>query len=119
MMRRAVLFSLLVILPIGSAGPAPAPQGPSENAKAMVGKWEFSNADRDKICNVVFRTDPGAVGMKLEFEQGCLALFPFVKEIVGWRLGENDFLRLLNARGRSVLDFSEVESRMFEAPRPG
>lgn len=120
MVRRTVLLSLLIILPCGSAGPAPAPQpAPSESAKAMVGKWEFSNADRDKICNVVFRTDPGVIGMKLEFEQACYALFPFLKEIVGWRLADNDFLRLLNARGRSVLDFSEVESRMFEAPRPG
>ena len=120
MMRRAILLSLLIILPLGGLKSAPAPQAtPSDAAKAMVGKWEFSNADRDKICNVVFRTDPGAVGMKLEFEQGCFALFPFIKEIVGWRLGENDFLRLLNAKGKSVLDFSEVESRMFEAPRPG
>ena len=119
MMRHAVLLSFLIVLPSGSAGPAPAPAAPSEAAKAMVGKWEFSNADRDKICNIVFRTDSGAVGMKLEFEQACFGHFPFIKEIVGWRLGENDFLRLLNAKGRSVLEFSEVESRMFEAPRPG
>jgi len=120
MVRHAVLFSLLLIVSNGGAVPAPAPQQPpSEAAKAMVGKWEFSNADRDKVCNVVFRTDSGAVGMKLEFEQACYGLFPFLKEIVGWRLADNDFLRLINAKGRSVLDFSEVESRMFEAPRPG
>src|SRR5262245_35026068 len=80
MMRRAVLFSLLLILPLGGLQSAPAPRAPSDAAKAMVGKWEFSNADRDKICNLVFRTDPGTVGMKLEFEQGCYALFPFIKE---------------------------------------
>ena len=119
MVRHAVLLSLLLILPAGSAGPAPAPAAPSEAAKAMVGKWEFSNADRDKICNIVFRNDPGTVGMKLEFDQTCFGFFPFIKEIVGWRLNDNDFLRLLNAKGKSVLEFSEVESRMFEAPRPG
>jgi hypothetical protein len=118
MVRRAVLLSLLLLLQSGGAVPAPAPT-PSEAAKAMAGKWEFSNADRDKVCTIVFRTDPGSMGMKLEFEQACYGLFPFVKEIVGWRLNENDFLRLMNAKGRSVLDFSEVESRMFEAPRPG
>lgn len=85
----------------------------------MVGKWEFSNADRDKLCTITFKTDTNAVGMKLEFDQACTSIFPFVKEIMGWRLAENDFLRLLNAKGRSVLEFSEVESRMFEAPRPG
>jgi hypothetical protein len=119
MVRRAVLLSLFLIFPAGNAGPAPAPAAPSEAAKAMVGKWEFSNADRDKICNLVFRNDPGATGMKLEFDQACVGFFPFIKEIVGWRLNENDFLRLLNSKGKSVLEFSEVESRMFEAPRPG
>ncbi len=124
MMRRSILLFILVALPLGSASAAPAPaptpaQPPSEAAKAMVGKWEFSNASREKVCSVVFRTDPGAVGMKLEFDQACIGFFPFIKEIVGWRLAENDFLRLLNAKGRSVLEFSEVESRMFEAPRPG
>lgn len=108
-----------LICPLGGAATAPAPAQPSEAAKAMVGKWEFSNADRDKVCTLVFRTDPGAVGMKLEFEQACSGHFPFIKEIVGWRLAENDFLRLLNAKGKSVLEFSEVESKMFEAPRPG
>jgi hypothetical protein len=119
MMRHVLPLSLVLIVASGIASSAPAPQ-PSEAAKAMVGKWEFSNADRDKICGIVFRTDPaGAAGMKLEFEQPCYALFPFLKEVVGWRLAENDFLRLVNSRGRSVLEFSEVESRMFEAPRPG
>jgi hypothetical protein len=117
MIPRALL-SFVLIMFAGIASSAPAPQ-PSEAAKAMVGKWEFSNADRDKVCNVIFRTDPGPAGMRLEFEQPCYALFPFLKEVVGWRFAENDFLRLVNARGRSVLEFSEVESRMFEAPRPG
>jgi hypothetical protein len=31
----------------------------------------------------------------------------------------NDFLRLLDAKGETVLEFSEVESGIFEAPRPG
>jgi Protease inhibitor Inh len=118
---QAVLLSFLLVLSLGAAAAAqaPKPAPPGEAAKAMVGKWEFSNADREKVCGVVFRTDPGAAGMKLEFEQGCFGFFPFLKEVVAWRLAENDFLRLLNAKGRSVLEFSEVESRMFEAPRQG
>ena len=117
---RRILFSFVLMLIGGMAASAPAPQGPSDAAKAMVGKWEFSNADRDRICSIVFRTDPGAAGtMKLEFDPACPTQFPFIKEVVGWRLAENDFLRFVNAKGKSVLEFSEVESRMFEAPRPG
>lgn len=117
MVRRA-LISFVLAFTCTAASAAPAPQ-PSETAKAMVGKWEFSNADRDKVCSVIFRTDPGPAGMKLEFEPPCYVLFPFLKEVVGWHFAENDFLRLVNARGRSVLEFSEIESRMFEALRQG
>jgi len=100
--------------------PAPAQTTLSEAAKAMTtGTWEFSNADRDKRCTLTFRADPAAVGMRLEFDKGCVALFPFITEIVGWTLADNDFLRLVDAQGKSVLEFSEVESHMYEAPRPG
>ena len=90
-----------------------------DSAQALIGSWEFSNADRDKRCTLTFRTDAAATGMRLEFDRGCAALFPFIKEIVGWSRGQNDFLRLLDAKGQSVLEFSEVESRIYEAPRPG
>lgn len=108
-------------------GPA-APQGPSaqpgsvDAAKAMVGSWEFSNADRDKRCTITFKADaggPGNPGMKLEFDKDCANVFPFIGEIAGWTLAENDFLRLLDAKGKPVLEFSEVENGMYEAPRPG
>ncbi len=45
--------------------------------------------------------------------------FAFIREIAGWQLNDNDFLRLLDAQGNSVLEFSEVESGIFEAPKPG
>ena len=119
MLRRAVLLSFLVVLPISGVSTAPAPAAPNETAKAMAGKWEFSNADRDKVCSIVFRTDPSTAGsMKLEFDPACYGHFPFIKEVVGWRLNDNDFLRLLNAKSRSVLEFSEVRPDV-PAPRPG
>ncbi len=92
----------------------------TDEARAMTnGTWEFSNADRDKRCTVVFRTEPAAVGMRLAFDKVCASVFPFTTEIVGWTLTENDFLRMLDAKGKSLLEFSEVESRIYEAPRPG
>jgi hypothetical protein len=92
----------------------------SESAKALTtGTWEFSNADRDKRCILTFRADAAAAGMRIEFDKGCAALFPFIKEVAGWTLADNDFLRFVDAQGKSVLEFSEVESHMYEAPRPG
>jgi Protease inhibitor Inh len=112
---------LVIVLAIGGLLASAHAQAPlTDEAKAMAGgTWEFSNADRDKRCTLTFRTDAAAAGMRLDFDSGCAGLFPFVKEIVGWSLAQNDFLRLLDARGQSVLEFSEVESRIYEAPRPG
>jgi hypothetical protein len=116
--RGLVAAGLVAGLATGALG-ATAQQGPNEAAKAMVGSWEFSNADRDKRCTITFRTDSGGPGMKLDFDKDCAGLFPFIAEIAGWSIAENDFLRLLDAKGKPVLEFSEVESGMYEAPRPG
>ena len=113
-MQRGALLGLLLLA--ASTGEVAAQ---SEAAKAMAGTWEFSNADRDRICTLTFRTDRGPGGMRVEFDRNCVNLYPFVRDIVAWTLSENDFLRLLDAQGKSVLDFSEVESGIYEAPRPG
>jgi len=116
--RTALFFFCFLALGSESLAQAPAP-ALSESAKALIGTWEFSNADRDRLCTVTFRADPAVAGMKVEFDRACAGVFPFIREIAGWTMAENDFLRLLDARGQSVLDFSEVESGVYEAPRPG
>ena len=45
--------------------------------------------------------------------------FPFIREIVGWRLNRQRLPSAARRQGNSVLEFSEVESGIFEAPRPG
>jgi Protease inhibitor Inh len=119
---------VVVLLLIGAAdragAQAPAPEAvpapaPSDAVKAMIGAWEFTNAPRDKLCTVRFRTEPVAHGMKLDFDSSCSGLFAFVAEVAGWTIADNDFLRLIDADGRPVLEFSEVENGVYEAPKPG
>jgi len=118
MMRRDIVFALAIAALVVAPARAQAPV--SDQAKAMAsGSWEFSNADRDKRCMIVFKTAPAAAGMRLEFDKACAEAFPFIKEIAGWSIAENDFLRLLDPKGKSLLEFSEVETGMYEAPRPG
>jgi hypothetical protein len=116
---KALLIAVLAIAVLAALAPAaPAHAAASEAAQAMVGSWEFSNAGRDKRCTLTFRTDAGPAGMRLDFDKDCVNVFPFVKEIAAWSIGEHDFLRLLDPKGKTVLEFSEVESALFEAPRP-
>jgi hypothetical protein len=126
MVRHAILAVALVIAsaaPLAAQAPEPDATAPelagAPTPRSMAGSWEFSNADREKTCTITFRNEAAKVGKKVDFDPACATLFPFVPEIAGWRLNDNDFLRLLDAKGNSVLEFSEVESGIFEAPKPG
>ena len=101
-----------------SAGGAKA-QAPSDAAKAMVGAWEISNAARDKTCPLAFKLDVAAGGFKLELDPGCGAAFPSLKDLAVWAMGPNDAVRLHDSKGVVLLDFTEVESHVYEAERKG
>jgi hypothetical protein len=114
------VFVVSIALLVSCFGTALAqPASPGDSAKAMAGTWEFTNADRDKTCTITLRLEPVAGGMRAEFDKACAAKFPFIGEIAAWTFAENDFLRLTDAKGSSVLEFNEVESGVYEAPRPG
>ncbi|HZL39554.1 MAG TPA: AprI/Inh family metalloprotease inhibitor [Pseudolabrys sp.] len=121
-MARFTVFAFALLSMCGTVfAQTPATQSTSlgESAKAMIGAWEFSNADRDKICTVTFKTDPSPVGFKLEFNKECAELFPLVSGVAGWNFPENDLLRMLDAQGKALVEFSEVEDGIYEAPTQG
>jgi hypothetical protein len=128
-MVRGVSVALLLLFACaapGSAQETGAPGEPPPDAasvpgapRTMVGSWEFSTADREKACTITFRSDTGPGGQRVLFDPACTEHFPFVSEIAAWSHAETDFLRLLDAKGETVLEFSEVEGGIFEAPRPG
>ncbi len=111
---------------------APAPNVPAPNApaqaaaptpaadpfRAMIGTWEFSNADHDRVCHFNFRPDPATGGFKLEIDKNCPNLFPSTANIVGWSLDNYGDLRLLDATGKEVVELSEVEGGMYDGFTP-
>jgi len=101
------------------AAPAFAQSTTSEAIRGVVGAWEISNADRDRTCAVTFRADPVAGGLKVEFDRACAGVFPVTRDVAAWTIAANEAVRLLDARGRTLLEFSEVESGMYEGERPG
>lgn len=116
-MRLGLVLFLSFALPTVAAAQTPPSLG--DSAKGIVGTWEFSNADRNKICTATFKTDPVSVGFKVEFDANCGNLFPLVLNVAGWTFPENDLLRLVDAQGKSLMEFSEVENGIYEAPTPG
>ena len=106
---------------------APSPNAPTQDTQpqttndavgAMIGAWEFSNADHDKICHFNFRSNAVAGGYKLDVDKNCPNLFPSTRDMVGWAMDNYGDLRLLDAGGNAVVELSEVESGMYDGFTP-
>jgi hypothetical protein len=87
--------------------------------KEMIGQWELATTERSKTCVVTLKGDTTAQGLKLELEPSCAAALPFTKDITAWNVKGLDIVRLQNAAGEPVIDFTEVESGIFEGVRSG
>ena len=112
----ALLAALLAAVLAGS--PAPA-QDAASLKKEMIGQWELSTTDRSKTCVVTLKPDATPQGLKLELEPGCAAALPFTKDITGWNIKGLDIVRLQDTASEAVIDFTEVESGIFEGVRSG
>ncbi|MGY4299950.1 hypothetical protein ACVWXN_008045 [Bradyrhizobium sp. i1.4.4] len=87
--------------------------------KTMPGQWELSTTERSKTCVVTMKGDAAAQGFKLELEPACKTTLPFTKDIVAWSVRGLDIVRLQDATGEAVIDFTEVEAGIFEGLRQG
>jgi hypothetical protein len=120
--RQATLRTLLAVAVVVVSPQASAQQRAitsNETFKTMIGKWEISTADRDRSCHLTFKADPSAALFKLEVDKACAVQMPELKEVIGWTIGGLDLVKLMDGKGKPVLEFSEVESGIFEAQRPG
>jgi hypothetical protein len=108
----AVLASLVLALPA---------QAQQQDAlkKEMIGQWELSTTERSKTCVVTIKNEAAPGGLKLELEPGCAAALPFTTDIKAWSIKGLDIVRMQDATGNSVIDFTEVESGIFEGLRQG
>jgi hypothetical protein len=94
-------------------------QDSSTLKKDMVGQWELATTERSKTCVVTLKGDASPQGLKLELEPSCAAALPFTKDITSWNIRGLDIVRLQDAAGQPVIDFTEVESGIFEGLRTG
>jgi hypothetical protein len=95
------------------------PKNAADAVNAMLGAWEFSNADHDKICRFNFRADAAPGGAhKLDIDKNCPNLFPSTKDVTTWSVDNYGALRLLDAGGNAVVELTEVESGMYDGFQP-
>jgi hypothetical protein len=116
------LAPALFAVAAASQAPAQTPQNAitsNETFKTMIGKWEISNADRDRTCQLTFKTDASGALFKLEPDKACTVQMPELKDVTGWTIGGLDLVKLMDGKGKPVFEFSEVEGGIFEAQHPG
>src|SRR3979409_966606 len=112
-------FGIALAALLVSCGYQARAQDASILKKDMVGQWELSTTERSKTCVVTLKGDATAQGLKLELEPGCAAALPFTKDIAAWNIKGLDIVRMQDATGAPVIDFTEVESGIFEGLRQG
>jgi hypothetical protein len=118
-MRGRFGIALAALLALAASATPASSQDASTLKKDMVGQWELSTTERSKTCVVTLKSDASPQGLKLELEPGCAAALPFTKDITAWNIKGLDIVRLQDATGQPVIDFTEVESGIFEGLRQG
>jgi hypothetical protein len=111
-------LQIALLLAVASAFPAKA-QDATTLKKDMIGQWELSTTERSKTCVVTLKPDATPRGLALELEPDCGKALPFTSAIVGWDVKGLDIVRLQDAAGQGVIDFTEVESGILEGMRAG
>lgn len=119
----AIRPGMLALLAALAAGAPAAAQTAAALKKEMIGQWELSTAERGKTCVVTLKADATAQGMaqgmRLTLEPGCAEALPFTRDIAAWSIKGLDIVRLQDAGGQPVIDFTEVESGILEGRRSG
>src|ERR1044072_9059330 len=98
MMRVLAGALLLVCVDQAIAQQAPAPSTASDAARALVGPWELSNPDRDRRCTLTFRLDAVPQARAVTLGPTCAAAFPDVRPTAAWIMGNDDALKLVDAK---------------------
>lgn len=111
--------AIAVLALLALALPARAQQPQDALKKEMIGQWELSTTERSKTCVVTMKNEGSAQALKLELEPSCPAALPFTKDITAWSIKGLDIVRMQDAAGQPVIDFTEVESGIFEGLRQG
>jgi hypothetical protein len=118
-MRGRFGIPLAAVLALVACGQQARAQDAATLKKDMIGQWELSTTERSKTCVVTLKGDTTPQGLRLELEPGCAAALPFTKDITAWSIKGLDIVRLQDAAGASVIDFTEVESGILEGLRQG
>lgn len=128
----ALLASLVALTPALAqkadpvAKPAPAPAAAPkldptvrEAAARMAAPFRLSSADGSRSCAFTLKPEAFGPGLALEFDRPACADIGFSAQVVAWLPDPSGSIRLVNAQGRTVAEFTEGAEGSYETLREG
>ena len=112
------VFAVAALLAGMALMPKPAAAQVNDTIKGLAGSWEISTADRDQTCMLTLKAETGPGGFIIKRQGACGAKFLQLKDVAAWN-ASNDAIRLNDARGRLIYDFTEVEDGMYKSLKAG
>lgn len=133
--HRAVLVASLLLAapafaqkadPSARPSSAPAQAAPQkldpavrEAAARMAAPFRLASADGLRSCAFTLKPDASGPGLALEFDRPACADIGFAAQVIAWLPDPSGSIRLLNAQGRTVAEFTEGTGGSYEALREG
>ncbi|MCL8383744.1 protease inhibitor Inh/omp19 family protein [Xanthobacter aminoxidans] len=90
-----------------------------EAAARMAAPLRLSSADGARGCAFALKPDAAGPGLAVEFDRPACADIGFSAQVVAWLPDPSGSIRLLNAQGRTVAEFTEGTEGSYEALREG
>ena len=108
--------------PPATTAPVAAPKldaATREAAARMAAPFRLSSADGARSCGFSLKPDTSGPGLAVEFDRPACADIGFSAQVVAWLPDPSGSIRLLNAQGRTVAEFTEGTGGSYEALREG
>ncbi|MEP9355636.1 protease inhibitor Inh/omp19 family protein [Xanthobacter sp. KR7-65] len=113
--------------------PKPPPQGATpapaaaakldptvrEAAARVAAPFRLTSADGSRGCAFALKPDSAGAGLAVEFDRAACAIIGFSAQVTAWIPDPSGSIRLLNAQGRTVAEFTEGTGGSYEALREG
>ncbi len=98
--------------------PTEATAGIDPVIEGMAGPFMFAQGSGGPECRVELSTEAVIHAFAIIIPDTCIADFPLLAEIAGWTMLEDGTLRLTDALGKGIQDFTETESGLFLSGEP-
>lgn len=112
----------------GAPGPVAQKQQPAarldpalrEAAEQKAGPYVLSSADGERKCPITLKAEAAGGGLAVQLDRAaCEGAIAFSVQVAGWLPDASGALRLVNAQGRTVAEFTEATGGSYEALREG